>query len=187
MWARIWWVRPVPRRMRSSVKPGKRLDGFPIRQRRAPGRQAGGHAGAVSRIARDRLLDPAGAFPSRPPPAPDRSFRRLREANCAARSRCAASVLATSRAPLVKRSRRCTMPGRRSPPTAERSWKRCSSAFTTVPAVDARARVNHHAGGLVDDDGAFVLVKDGERDVLRGGRRGASAAGSTSISSAPRS
>ena len=31
------------------------------------------------------------------------------------------------------------------------------------------ARVHHHAGGLVDGDNAFVLIKAGERDVLGGG------------------
>ena len=56
-----------------------------------------------------------------------------REANWVTRSLWVASSLATTRSPDVPRSRRCTIPGRRTPPIPERSltWRR--SAFTSVP------------------------------------------------------
>ena len=86
--------------------------------------------------------------------------------------------------PLVSLSRRCTMPGRSSPPVEESAWKRWSSALTRVPrlrasSVCAGAGMDHHAGGLVDYGQIRVFIDDVERNVLRRGleRRGMRLAG----------
>ena len=63
-------------------------------------------------------------------------------------------------------SRRCTMPGRATPPMPERlapQW--AISALTSVPVV-AGARMHDEARGLVDDDQRVVLVDDVERNGL---------------------
>ena len=79
------------------------------------------------------------------------------------------SSLATTMAPLVCLSRRCTMPGRSSPPTSE-SLRHVVQQRVDQRAAVARvvgracAGVDHHAGGLVDHGEVLVLVEDVERE-----------------------
>ncbi len=98
-------------------------------------------------------------------PAPHKSFPLPRR-ELPARSRCAASLRATRITPLVKRSNRCTMPGRRSPPTAESFPKRCSKALTSVPGVPPGACVDHHARGFVDRDDVGVFIQHLDRNIF---------------------
>jgi hypothetical protein len=70
------------------------------------------------------------------------------------------------------------MPGRRTPPTPERSPTWRSRALTRVPRAVPRAGVDDQAGRLVHDDEMGVLVHHVDRDVLglglggHGGRHG---------------
>ena len=111
--ARIWWVRPVSRRTRSSVTP---------RQRRARSSKcvtaARGSSVSVDIRVRTRRSRPSGASivpAARRRAALDerevlaRHLARAAERLCSARVR--ASVRATTSSPEVSRSRRWTMPG----------------------------------------------------------------------------
>ncbi len=149
-WTRIWWVRPGADRDFQQVKAGKR------RRTRYRSRRRGLSASrAVIRMRRTGSraigfsIRPAPASPRRGP-APGRSFRRCGRRTAPARWRWAASVWATRSTPLVYRSRRCTMPGRRSPPTVRKRLEAVQQARSPAYRNDARAGVHHHAGGLVD-------------------------------------
>jgi hypothetical protein len=56
---RIWWVRPVPMRTSKKVKAREAAQDAVFGPGGAAAAQAGGHAGAVPRIARDGLFDAA--------------------------------------------------------------------------------------------------------------------------------
>src|SRR3954464_15251574 len=90
----------------------------------------------------------------------------------------AASWRATIRRPLVSRSRRWTMPGRRTPaiPPNDGPWlprrgfTRVPSAWPAggwirgVPVAVPRRGMAHEARGLVDDEEVLVLVDHGDLD-----------------------
>ncbi len=59
------------------------------------------------------------------------SLCRWRSANCSESARCAASLFATTITPVVSLSRRCTMPGRSTPPTPESEPAQCPSRACT--------------------------------------------------------
>ena len=90
------------------------------------------------------------------------SFSTSRSWNCRASSWCAASFLATTITPDVPRSRRCTMPGRSSPPMPLRSARWCSSALTSVPEAWPAPGWTTMPAGLFDHGQVLVLVQDVE-------------------------
>ena len=64
-------------------------------------------------------------------------------------------------------SRRCTIPGRATPPIPEsESPQWAISALTRVPVSCPPAGMHHQPDGFVDHDQIIVFVDDGERDVL---------------------
>ena len=66
-------------------------------------------------------------------------------------------------------SRRCTMPGRRSPWSSRSSGKRASKPLTSVPLSLPGRGMDHHPGRLVDDDHGRIFEDDLERRPLRSG------------------
>ena len=129
---------------------------------------AGAHRHLVAgvRMAAERRVDRAfRRGPARPRRTPDSRARaapvRPWSANCAASARWARSVLATTMRPVVSLSRRCTMPGRLTPPMPDRlSPQWAISALTSVPVAVAGGRMHDQPGRLVDDDDLVVLVHD---------------------------
>jgi len=77
------------------------------------------------------------------------------------------SVRPITSKPDVSLSRRCTMPGRRSPPASRSSGKRASSRSPACTRVAGR-RVYDHAGGLVDHDHSLIDKHDLERHIVLG-------------------
>ena len=167
--ARIWCVRPVSSRTRSSVVARQRPLDLEVRDGAARLVRVGRHARAHAPVAAERRVDRA---PARRRAAVDerRGTRaRARAARAASLSAaCTGSLRATTSRPEVSRSSRCTMPARSgsSPPAA-----RPASAWASVPPRCPRAGMDDDAGGLVDDEQVLVLPGDRER---RGGglRRG---------------
>src|ERR1039457_6553352 len=94
-----------------------------VRDRVAPSGSPRRHPYAAPPVAADAGRDGSAIFLQ--PPVHQRNviFFTSRPANCAASLRCASSFFATTISPLVSLSSRCTMPGRISPPTAERLAK----------------------------------------------------------------
>ena len=170
--ARIWCVRPVSSRTRSSVVRGQPLD----RPRSGSPPRAAGRCGWTSTVRRarsrpDRGVDRAalGVQTARPPAPGTRAAPRARAAAPAA-PRGPASVLATTSRPDVSRSRRCTIPARSgsAPPAA-----RPRSASARVGPRCPGAGCVDQPGGLVHHQQVVVLVDDLERAAVGRPARGA--------------
>ncbi len=86
------------------------------------------------------------------------SWRRI----MAASASWASSVFATSMSPDVPASRRCTMPGRSSPPALDSGIPIPSRRFTSVPRPPLRGGMGDHTGRLGDDE--QVVVDEANRD-----------------------
>src|SRR5262249_25280170 len=132
-------------RHRRAVVAAVAFEHLPMGDRRA-GARAHRHLVAGAGMAADRLVDGA-ARPLRRAPHERQAAAAQRPAaavggelagggrgGAAARARWARSVFATTIRPLVSLSRRCTMPGRLTPPTPDRlSPQWATSALTRVP------------------------------------------------------
>ncbi len=106
-------------------------------------------------------------------------------ASCAERARCAKSFFAATSRPDVSLSMRCTMPGRRSPPTPESTVAAVGEQGVDERAVLVAGRgVHDHAARLVDDDEVVVLIHHVQRQVLRYQLEGA-ASGSVTTNVSP--
>ncbi len=82
-------------------------------------------------------------------------FFTVRALNCAESAAFANGVLAMTITPEVSLSRRCTIPGRSTPPASAMvasSGNLASSASTRVAIGMSRRRMHGHPGGFVDDD-----------------------------------
>ena len=170
-WARIWWVRPVSSRTRSSVVAGSASSSAKCVT--AP---RGWSVSVLTRV-RWRRSRPRGAsiVPVRAGGRPSTSARysrtSARRASASRSARWVASSRATTSSPEVSLSRRCTIPARPASPPAARP----ASAWLSVPSRCPRGGVHDEAGRLVDDEQVLVLVGDGEgerRRHRRGRRRG---------------
>ena len=102
------------------------------------------------------------AFPAAPGPRPGRRIPSPPPGprTARARSACARSCLATTSRPDVPRSRRCTMPGRSSPPMPLRSCNVVQECIDEGAVRVAGGRMHDHARRLVDDDQIRVVVDD---------------------------
>ena len=171
--ARIWCVRPVSSRTRSSVSRGQRPLGLEVGDRGARLVGVGGDARAHAAVAAERRVDRAArARPGGPRPARGTRARSRAPRSAACSAACTASERATTSSPEVSRSSRCTMPG--AAPGPPRRAARRASACASVPAAVPARRVHDDARGLVDDEQVLVLPGDRERASRRrsGSRRG---------------
>ena len=169
---RIWCVRPVSSRQRTSVAMPKRSTGVDVRARAAcrSRRPPSSCACAGCRpIGASTVVAPLDVA------VRDGEVLALDGVRARARapaSVCAASVFATTSRPLVSLSSRCTMPARGS----ARERRRVVQQRVEQRAVAiAAARVHDEARRLVDDEQRVVLVDDRERDRPAAHRRAASA------------
>ena len=139
--ARIWCVRPVCGSAATSVKFSSRAITRQSVRACAAFRDARRHARAPARIARNRQRDGAGI--ARHVPVHQRQINFVHVARAELFGKMFVmrrSLRATTIAPEVPRSSRCTMPGRSAPPASESVPRRCSSAFTSVPRACPRPR-----------------------------------------------
>ena len=126
-------------RTRSSAAPSKRSTTRHEVRASRPRDGAHGHPLALHRVAADRRRrSRRSRAPARRARAPGTPSRPCGARTGGASARWAASFLATTSRPDVPLSRRCTMPGRSTPPTPDRSGTWCSSALTSVPPARRR-------------------------------------------------
>ena len=174
--ARIWCVRPVSSRTRSSVAPGtpRSISKCVTAGARLVG--VGGHPRAHAAVAARAARRSSRAAPAGRPSTSARYSRVIsRSAAAPCSAACTASLRATTSRPEVSRSSRCTTPARSgsSPPAT-----RPASACTSVPGRWPARGVDDDAGGLVDDQQVLVLVGDRERRVRAPRARRPAGAGS---------
>ena len=139
----------------------------PPQRARRPTARDDGHALALGRVAGDRRVDDALVAPrDRRTPRPGSACRWCASGTTATRARCAASFLAAISTPEVSLSSRCTIPGRSTPPTPERSSAVGEQRVDEGAVGVAGGGVDDQAGRLVDDDQVLVLEQHVERDLL---------------------
>ena len=159
-WTRIWWVRPVSRRSRSSEVRSKRALEREVGARLARVGAADGHARAHARVAPDRRLDRPRA--RRRAALDQRQVLALDQPLATARPAAAGGPPPSARRRAAPRCR-----GRadgRSPPARDRRRPRFRpSSWASVTSRCPRAGCTTRPGPLVDHQQVLVLVGDRER------------------------
>ncbi len=164
---RIWWVRPVSSRHSIRLANGRvgiaeALHHAIARARRLAAAAQHRHALAVERTAADLAFDHAVADRAGcPTPRRDRRARWCDWRIAWRGSPWRARSWRRPASPLVSLSRRCTMPGRASPPMPISDGAAMGDQGVDQRAVGiAGRRMHHQAGRLVDDDEVLVLIDD---------------------------
>ncbi len=156
-WTRIWCIRPVSSRTRSSAcRPRSSLD-LEVRHRLARRVGVERDARRVAAVAPDRRLDPAGP---RARTAPRRARGRCARARARGRAadsrRCASSERATTIRPEVSRSSRWTIPAAR----ARRPRRLPGERVDERPAAWPAPGMDDEPRRLVDHEQVLVLPDD---------------------------
>ena len=177
-WTRIWCVRPVSSRTRSSACSGRSSTTSKCVTASRGRVRVERLAGRLGAVAADRAPR-SGRCRERGRPRTSarysRSSRWRRTSDCS--RRYASSVRATTISPDVSRSSRWTIPG---PLGASPPAVRPRSAVHERPGRVARAGMDDDARGLVHDQQVLVLVRDrGGRALPRRARAAAGGSSST--------